>query len=69
MTIREIAIKAMQELGFPEGKIASNLAFMDTAEPHMLDKIEEQVLPELESEMMEISKRFFRKYQENPLNN
>lgn len=69
MTIRETAIKAMQEMGYDEARIASNLTYMDTTEPNMLDRIQEQVPAGMEGEFIEVVKEFFSKCQANPLNN
>lgn len=69
MTMREIAVKAMQEIGLNEAQIASRLTFMDTTEPHMVGFTEVQVPAADEQKCFQIAKGFFLKHQNVPTNN
>lgn len=60
MTVRESAIKAMEELGYTKARIASIINFMDTHEPHFISETQDEIPPELEAETIEIAKRYFR---------
>lgn len=69
MTLRETAINAMTELGFTQAKIASILTFMDTAEPHCIERVQEEVPAGKEQEYLEVAKKFFAGNHNNPMNN
>lgn len=69
MTIREIAIKAMEELGYSEERIASVLAHMDSDDPRAVGKDPEQIPPEAESSAMAAARNYFQKNRALPMDN
>lgn len=69
MTIREIAIKAMEELGYSQKRIAIVLAHMDSHDPKQIGKDPEQIPPEAELSAMESARNYFRRHPDIPMDN
>lgn len=69
MTLREVAIKAMKEIGFSETRITNVLAYMDTDDPKQIGTNHEQIPHEAEASAMRAAKNFFQNHPSLPMDN
>jgi hypothetical protein len=69
MTMREIAIKAMQEVGYSQARIDQTLQFMDSNDPKLVSESQAPIPNGNYERAMEIARNYFQRNNTLPCDN